>query len=179
MKEYAAETWKSYTIFGGPAIMAPAAELLDSGRVLAVLAADLSWNTWDVATGNRLPFKTGKADYAKLLQVSSDRTGSSTDMDAIYGYLRTQLADVLPATKTPPKTAAETPVPPRAINELACNSQSGDFLIDIKLEVDPKQWKNGKHRVESAILRSSDGTSVNLLAKNIDFSALANLQLFS
>jgi uncharacterized caspase-like protein/WD40 repeat protein len=170
MQSYAAETWKAYMKFGAPGIMAPEVDFLDSGRVMAVLAADLSWNTWDVATGNRLPFKTKPPDAAALQQIASESGSAQRRTSEVYEHFRDELATIFPGNTN---TVKKLP-PPTASNDVACRSQSGAFLVDFKLELDPKKWRNGKHDVGSAILRSASGATVDLLANGIDLSALAD-----
>ena len=48
--------------FGGRSMFPPASAFLGEGRFLAVRSADLWWNVWDVASGNRLPFRKEGGD---------------------------------------------------------------------------------------------------------------------
>jgi WD40 repeat protein len=171
-REYVNQKWNSYKQFGGPVMLPPEVEFLDSGRVMAVLGADLSWNSWDVATGNHLPFKAVAIDYMKLYESYAALDGGTKAngrTDASYRLVRKQLE----ATSLGPPKSTDPPTLPAAVNDLACSSHSGEYLVDFKLKIDPKRWKTGQHLVDSSILRSSDGTSIDLVSKGIDFSVLA------
>ncbi len=173
VKEYTKDLLNSYKKFGGPAVIPPEVVFLDSGRVMAVLAADLSWNTWDTATGNRLPFRTVRNDFDKVLELFQNSYSGHND-DAVYNYLRRSLTNTVPGAAIQPAK----PILHYASSNWACQSQSGEYGVELKRELDPKKWKAGKHRVQSATLRSASGAATDLLEKGIDFSALSNPTLY-
>ncbi len=139
----------------------PAERFLDHARLLAVRTADGGWGVWDTATGNPLPYRKPLGDLSRYEHAGSNPEDFLDDGDlrAIEENLGIRPRGSAPAKNLNPDPAAD----------VACSSPGGDHWVEIN--------RNGK-KLSGALLKSGDGTTVDLLAKGVDLSSFNPHGLF-
>lgn len=139
----------------------PAERFLDHARLLAVRTADGGWGVWDTATGNPLPYRKPLGDLSRYEHAGSspEEFLDDSDLRAIEENLGIRPRASAPAKNLIPDPAAD----------VACSSPGGDHWVEIN--------RNGK-KLSGALLKSGDGTTVDLLAKGVDLSSFNPHGLF-
>ena len=147
-----AEYAKIVTKFGSFSDVVPVSSFLESGRIMAVRAADAWWDAWDVTTGNRLPFRKPTGDVTK-----HKHPEALLDDDELQ-EIESALSGANQAAVSPASPAFSL------TGEIGCKSKDELFGIEISRDAD---------HLKSVRFRSADGRSVDLLATGIDASAWA------
>jgi WD40 repeat protein len=132
--------------FGAAPAFIPAVAFIEAGRLLAVRAADGLWDVWDVATGNRLPFRQPPADIAKYVEGPPEAVLDGTELTALAASVAGTSRAAQPAAPSPPGATA-------------CESENGEYVVRITRE---------QGRITRALLLSlAGGTPIDLLATDI------------
>lgn len=167
--------------YGGMSVVPAAATFLDSGRLMAVRSADYWWDVWDVASGNRLPFRKPPANLDKYKNMSeSAAILDADDLQEIEKSLTGQVSTTGPGSKAEmvgvPSAQEKSFERFKAANdvfqarkkqiarlETICSSENRRYSIQILR--DDKSLRSAK-------LFSPDGNSIDLMTAGIDFSGL-------
>ncbi|MDX2150659.1 MAG: OmpH family outer membrane protein [Bryobacteraceae bacterium] len=150
----AKEAFRAVSRFGGPVVTPPVPLLLEGGRFLAVRAADLAWDVWDVGTGDRLPFRQPFAirDVMEMDQLDSgDQIVNGRDIALLEASVSG-------------RPVAAPPVLRKGSGG-ACRSLLGGHVVEL-------EW-TGQKLGRAVWRRVADGQRVDLLAMGVPATAFA------